>query len=327
MISIFTAFSRGIKDVYKNKRLVLIFYLIQFIFAYFLTKPFTELLTKTFSKSTLSEVILQKFNYIYFSIMIRDIGKGISLFGLFIPLIILYSLITIFLTAGLYWLFYSKSEFNLSEYFTRCGNYFSRFFKLYSVSFLFYLGCIILFFLLFGLRSSLTKDSISEVWPLVFSLVNFGVLIILFAMVMMLFDYAKIILITENHTGMFSAIREAMMFFMMNFFKTIGIYFLYILTSVLLFMIFKFIDSYIVTNTFFTISVFFILSQIFVFIRQYLRVALFDSIIVYYQESMTAMPGMLNKEMLEMAVENYEKKATQQKEGNKSTPSPSEEGN
>ena len=207
MISIFTAFGRGIKDVYSNKRLVLIFYLIQLIFAYFLTKPFTDLLTKTFSQSTASDVILQEFNYIYFSIMIRDIGKGASLFGLFIPIVILYTLLTIFMTAGVYWTFYSRSEFQLSEFFTKCGNYFSRFLKLYGVSFLFYFGCILVFILLSGLRSGLTKDSISEVWPVILAFVNFGVLMILFAMVMMLFDYAKIILITENHTGMFSAIR------------------------------------------------------------------------------------------------------------------------
>jgi hypothetical protein len=314
MISIFTAFSSGIKDVYKNKSVVLIFYLIQFIFAYFLTKPFTELLTKTFSKSTLSDVILQKFNYIYFSIMFRDIGKGVSLFGLFLPVLILYSLIIIFLTAGIYWLFFSKVEFKLSEFFTRCGNYFSRFFKLYSISFLFYIGCILVFFLLYWLKSSLTEDSISEVWPVILTFASFGILAMLIAMVMMLFDYAKVVLITETHTGMYSALKEAAMFFMMNFFKTIGIYLLYILTTILLFVIFKFIDSFIVTDTFFAISIYFVLSQIFVFVRQYLRLALFDSIIVYYQKSMTAMPGMLNKEMLEMAVMNYEKRTAEEKD-------------
>ncbi len=308
MISIFNAFNSGIKDVYKNKKLVLIFYLIQFIFAYFLTKPFADLVAKTFNKSTLSDVILQKFNYLHFSIMIRDIGKGVNLFGLFVPLLILYSLIIIFLTAGVYWLFFSKTEFKLSEFFSRCGNYFSRFLKLYSISFLFYFGCIILFLVLMGLKSTLTEDSISEVWPLIFTFVNVGILVMLVAMVMMLFDYAKVILITETHTGMFSAISEAAMFFMMNFFKTIGIYLLYILTTILLFVILKFINSFILTDTFFTISIFFVLSQLFVFLRQYLRLALFGSIIIYYQKSMTAMPGMLNKEMLEMAVMNYEKR-------------------
>ena len=100
---------------------------------------------------------------------------------------------------------------------------------------------------------------------------------------------------------------------MMNFFKTIGIYLLYILTAITIFVVFKFVTGFLVTETFLMISIFFVLSQIFVFLRQYLRLALFDSVIIYYQESITAMPGMLNKEMLDMAVENYEKKAKQDK--------------
>ena len=114
--------------------------------------------------------------------------------------------------------------------------------------------------------------------------------------------------------GVFSAAIEAMKFFVMNFFKTIGIFLLYIIIGVLFFAVFKLIDSSIITNTYFTISIFFILTQIYIFLRQYLRLALYDSLIVYYQETITAIPGMLNKEMLEMAVENYEKRAQESKD-------------
>ena len=116
MISLFAAFNLGLKDVYKNKKLVLIFFLIQFIFAYVLTKPFSDLLTKAFSKTTLSDAILNNFNLIYFYTMFKEFGQGVSLFGLFLPAVILYVLITIFLTAGVYWLFFSKSEFRFSDF-------------------------------------------------------------------------------------------------------------------------------------------------------------------------------------------------------------------
>jgi len=314
MISIFAAFGIGLKDVYKNKKLIVLFFLVQFVFAYVLTKPFSDLLTKAFSKTTLSDIVLERFNLIYFYTMFKELGQGVSLFGLFIPSLVLYFLIIIFLTAGVYWLFFSRSEFKLLDFSLGCGKYFTRFLKLYSLSFLFYLGCLVLSVFIYGILIGFTDDSISEVWPTIFTISSIGIFVFLIFLVMMLFDYAKVILITENNSGLFSAIIEALKFFMMNFFKTLGIYLLYIFTAILLFIVFKFFISLIVTDTFFKISLYFILSQVFVFMRQYLRLALFDSVIVYYQSTMTAMPGMLNKEMLEMAVENYEKRMEQEEE-------------
>ena len=314
MISIFTAFTTGIKDVYKTKKLVLIFYLVQFVLAYILTKPISQLLSKAFSTATLNDVILNRFDLKYLYAMLREFGKGVDLFGLVFPLSLLYILISIFLTAGVYWLFYTKTEFKLSEYFIKCGIYFSRFLKLFLVSMIFYVACFAIFALLSSLFGNLTKDTVTEVWPVILTFVKYGLLIFLFALVLMIFDYAKILLIDESTSGVFSAAIEAMKFFMMNFFKTIGIFLLYIITGVLFFAVFKLIDSSIITNTYFTISIFFILTQIYIYLRQYLRLALYDSLIVYYQETITAIPGMLNKEMLEKAVENYERRAQESKD-------------
>ena len=308
MISIFSAISLGLKDVYKSKKLVLVFFLIQFLFAYFMTKPISQLLTKAFSTSTLSDVVLNRFDLRYFSTMFREFGQGVNLFGFIMPLIILYLLISIFLTAGAYWFFYTKSEFHLSEYFVKCGNYFGRFLKLFLFSGLFYLICLIIFSLVGGIFDFLTKDTITEVWPVILFFVNIGITVILIAMVLMVFDYAKILLIDESATGIVSAVFEAFKFFMMNFFKTIGIFLIYIILGVVLFAVFNSLESLIVTNTFIMIALYFILTQTYVFLRQYLRLALYDTLIVYYQNSMTALPGMLNKEMLEMAVEHYEKR-------------------
>lgn len=314
MISIFSAYLIGIKETFRIKKLVFLLFLIQFFFAYFLTKPFSALLTKTFSNSPFAEEILTRFNYVYFNIMFSEIGKGVSLFGQLIPILILYILITIFCTAGVYWLFFTKSEFGWTDFFKNCINYFTKFLKLYTASFLFYASCFIVLLLLLRIKSSLTANAISEVGPIILTLINISIFAILISLVIMLFDYAKVILISENYTSLFSAIREAYKFFIMNFIKTIGIYLLYVLTGITLFVIFKIAAGFFETDTLVKISLFIILSQVFVFIRQYLRLALFDSVIVYYQSTLTAMPGMLNKEMLEMAVLNYEKRAGEKSE-------------
>ena len=311
MISIFAAYMAGIKDVYKNKKLVFIFFAVQFVFAYVLTKPFSELLSTAFSKSTAGDAVLNQFDLIYFYTMFRELGQGVSFFGLLLPAIIMYILITVFLTAGVYWLFYSKSEFSFTEFFAKCGTYFSRFFKLFGVSFLFYFTAFLIYILLGSIFSNFTQNTVTEVLPVILTFTKIVILIIIFAVIMMIFDYAKIELITENSTGIFSAVFMAFKFFMMNIFKTFGIYFLYILTAIIIFAAFNLLNGYNSTDTSFTILLYFVLAQLFILARQFLRLALYGSLIVYYQNTVTAMPGMLNKEMLEMAVEHYEKRAAQ----------------
>ena len=303
------AFTAGMKDVYKTKKPIFIFYIVQFLFAYILTKPISKLLSKAFSTSTFNDVILNRFDLRYFYLMLKEFGQGVDLFGLIIPLSVLYLIISIFLTSGIFWLFYTKSEFKFSDYIVKCINYFGRFTKLFLVSMIFYFACISIFFLLSDLISNLTEDTITEIWPVLLNYVNIVILVILVSFVLMIFEYAKIIVINENASGIFSSVFEAAKFFMMNFFKTIGIFLIYFIIGIIFLVIFNLIDSVISTNTSITIAVFFIISQVYIFMRQYLRLALYDSIIVYYQKSLTAIPGMLNKEMLEMAVVNYEKRA------------------
>jgi hypothetical protein len=249
--------------------------------------------------------------------MFKEYGKGVDLLGLVFPISILYIVISIFLTGGVYWLFYTNSEFKLSEYFYQCVNYFSRFLKLFFVSAIFYIGCIVIFAFLNPLIFNLTKDTVTEIWPVILTFVQVVIFFILISLVLMVFDYAKILLIDESTTGVFAAAIEAIKFFMMNIFKTIGIFIIYFVTGVLIFTVFKLIEGVFVINTFFKISVFFILTQIHIFMRQYLRLALYNSLIFYYQKTITAIPGMLNKEMLEMAVMNYEKRMEQSKENSK----------
>jgi hypothetical protein len=304
MISVFTAFTTGVKNVFRMKRLVFLFYLIQFLFAAILTKSFSDLLTNTFSNSTLSDVLLKGFDYVYFSTMFSKFGQGVSLFGLFVPSLIFYIIITIFMTSGMYWLFYTRSKFNLKDYIYYCITYFSRFLKLYGLSFLFYFLCFLIFLVIFGIQGSLTENTISEVWPVILSLSGIALFILLVFLVMILFDYAKVILITENYSGMLSAVKEAMMFYMKNFFRTIWLYLLYIIVAILLFVIYWLITGSLNTDKTMSIFTYFILSQLFFFIRQYLRLALYNSVITYYQETVGAMSGKSDIKMPEKTVED-----------------------
>jgi len=106
---------------------------------------------------------------------------------------------------------------------------------------------------------------------------------------------------------MFKTVKQAIMFVMMNLRKTLGLYFSYLLTTIIFMVVYLFLESFISVTGWLTILVFFLLTQIFMISRIWIRMSFFAGQYTFYHFSNTAMPGM-SKEMLDEAVENYEKR-------------------
>jgi len=123
----------------------------------------------------------------------------------------------------------------------------------------------------------------------------------------MLFDYAKIMTVVNDFHGMYSTVRHAMMFVMMSPGKTMGLYFSYLFSGVLFVVIYLVIESFISVTGWLTIIIFVFWTQIFMISRIWIRLAFFAGQFSFYHFSNTAMPGM-TKQMLDEAVENYEKR-------------------
>jgi hypothetical protein len=313
MISIFKAYVNGIDDVWKNKKLLFLIYGIQVIIAYLMTIPVSDMLGKAFSNSTMGERILQQFDLTAFTTMLRHYGKGIDFIGFIITFGIIYLIVSTFLAGGIIWLFVIKSKFSIGEFFNRCVQYFSRFFRLFLVSLLYFIAAVIIFIIIGKLFSLLTKNSITEVLPVTLWVVKVLFLIIMVSVINMIFDYAKIITINNDNHKMFSTSFESIKFILMNYIKSSGLYGLYFLTGIILLVIYLVIENAFTVQSFLGVILFFILTQVYIFLRQWLRLSFFSGQTIYYQHTITAVPGMLNKEMLEMAVENYEKRVQQER--------------
>jgi hypothetical protein len=131
---------------------------------------------------------------------------------------------------------------------------------------------------------------------------------VLLAIINMLFDYAKIMIVVNDYHGMFKTVKQAMMFVMMSPRKTIGLYFSYLFTVILFLVIYLFVERFISVSGWLTILIYFIWTQIFTISRIWIRLSFFAGQYSFYHYSNAAMPGM-TKEMLDKAVEDYEKRA------------------
>jgi len=124
----------------------------------------------------------------------------------------------------------------------------------------------------------------------------------------MLFDYTKIIIVVSDFHSMFRTVKQAILFVMMSLRKTMSLYFLYLFTVILFLTIYLLIESFISVSGWLTIFVFFLLTQVFMISRIWIRLSFFAGQYIFYRYSNSAMPGM-SKEMLDKAVNEYEKRA------------------
>ena len=125
------------------------------------------------------------------------------------------------------------------------------------------------------------------------------------AFINMLFDYAKIMTVVYDYHKMIETVKLALMFIMMSLIKTAGLYMLYLFTAVSVFLLYWVVESALQVSSGFMVLMFFVLTQIYMLLKLWVRLGFFAGQYSFYFHSNTAMPGM-SKAMLDESVANYE---------------------
>jgi hypothetical protein len=307
MISIWKAYTDGLGTAWQYKKMIFLIYGVNLFLAYIALIPVAAMLDKGLDYTTAASQILEAFDISIFSALWAGYGKAINIGGMILSFSVLYLILNTFFAGGIFYLIDENLPFGLKKFLTGCVIYFKRFLKLFLVSLLFILMAILIYVLISSIFSVFTTDSVTEFWPISLFFVKVIILVCILAMVNMFFDYAKIILVYNDFYGIYKSVKDTMMFILMSMTRTIGLYGLYFLTAIALLAIYLVLESlFNVTGTI-SILLFFMLTQIYMLIKVFIRISFFTGQYTYYKYSNTAMPGM-SKEMLDEAVENYEKR-------------------
>lgn len=307
MISIFTAYKNGLSAAWKEKKMLLWLYGFNLLFAYLITLPLSMMLSNALDKTTAADKILQVFDFTIFTTIMEVFGKGVNLGRTIITIGILYLIVNIFFAGGILKIFIEEKKFKLIDFLTGCVEYFNRFLRLFLISVLFLILALLMYLLISKLFGFLTDNSTTEHLPVILFILKMFLIGALLAIVNMLFDYAKIMTVVNDYYGMFKIVKQAMMFVMMSLRKTVGLYFSYLFTAIILIIIYLFIESFISVTDWLTILIFFLWTQIFMVTRIWIRMSFFAGQYSFYRFSNTAMPGM-TQEMLDAGVEDYDKR-------------------
>jgi hypothetical protein len=172
-----------------------------FLFSLAAVAPFYFLLGSQFSRSLLGEKLFAGAEVLWLGDLIykfQDLPPLLT--GCLIGTSVLFLLLLVFLNGGIIGRIAApEGRLTLGNFFGDCGRYFGRFFRVLLIS-------LVGYFLIFGLIGRFisipfrlwSKGASTQWTPLIASTLRLLVLLLLFSIVKMFFDYVKIALVVED---------------------------------------------------------------------------------------------------------------------------------
>jgi hypothetical protein len=229
-MAVFKAIGSGIGTASRRPRLLLNLWVINVFFALLIAGPFYALFKADLGRSLLGRN-LQSLDFIWLGDLFykyQDVAPA-ALAAVMIP-VLFYTLLYVFLNGGIIGrLLDTEGRTTAQSFFSDCGRYFWRFARLFLISLLFY---ALAFGIILGALSALLKPvgekALTE-WPVFWtSFLRSVAGLLLLSLVHMIFDYARILIVTEDDRRVAHALMTALRFIVRHFFRA---WFLYLLIA------------------------------------------------------------------------------------------------
>jgi hypothetical protein len=283
------SYFRGIKRATAEGKMVWLLWLVNVLFASFLYFSFSDILNDVLSYRAAAQNFLKTFDMNIFFEIITHHREGIdTIISFAILLFFGYLLASLFLNGGiLFTLVQSKKPDEKRRlgplFFEGGGKFFGRFFKLLLYSLILWMGAIIIASIFHMILNPFTEGGTNEV--LLFYLILIRVMIALFLafLVKMIVDYARIKIVVEDSSNVFLSLFQAMGFVFRRWGKTLAIYYLFVLTGAAIFIIFWLVQKIVKTHALLPILLGFLIGQIFILSRGWLKVAFQAAQMDYFQ--------------------------------------------
>lgn len=291
-MKVLKSYEKGIKEATQQPKMIVILWLINFIFGSIIFFLFFGQLSKAIGKSLIAESIQEKFDYNFLFEFLTYHGQSIrTIFSVAVFLIIIYFLISIFLYGGiLFSLAHSQRANDVEKskvrfapiFFQGAGKFFGRFFRLSIYSLILWIIFIIFIFLLTRVGWVLTANGTNEQMAFYLFLVEIGIGFFLLFLIKMILDYTRIKIVTEDSRYVFRSLLKIIKFVFQRLGKTLSLYYLLIVTGVILFGIYWVLKLIIPSYSLVTIIITFIVYQLFIASRSWLKIAFQASQLIFY---------------------------------------------
>jgi len=259
------SFKEGLSIIINNKKIWVLFFIIQLLFSLVLVRPLAVGLDHLIGNSTIgSEILAGNGANILMEYITHESGvisAQTSIFGL---MGIIYLIIMIYFKGGTIALFTRQEAFNPGRFSHFCGEFFGRFFRLFLISLLYFIAAFLLYLGIDALLSTIPGDS--EPLIVLTKIIGFAFLLFLIFLIRMVIDYAKILGIRTNEKKMFRTSLKAWVFVFKHPVKTLGLFYFTGLFGLLIWAAYYFLGG-LIPAAGPGIALIFIFQQIYAFVR------------------------------------------------------------
>jgi len=216
-----------------NHRISVVFFLygIQLVFTLILLFPFRQRIQDILGNSLMGRELLAGQGAGFFIEWISHSHESISaITPLFVMLGLLYLLISLFFQGGILESFRKdKTRFPFTDFLNASARFFGRFLSLF-ILFFFFTACA---FLLFSVLGSALKRIAgnSEQWQVILFISRTFLLLVLFHVIQMIFDYAKIATVHGDKKNMWKTGLRSWRFVFTRFGSTVLLYVLFCISG------------------------------------------------------------------------------------------------
>ena len=273
-MSIISAYKKGWSDLFRLKKMWLLLYVLNLMFALVVAMPLNGLLKLSVGNSLKLNRSIDAFDYTMASDFLNHFGhafNGILDQSVFVAL--LFIIVSVFLTGGIIYLLVSQVRFEFSNFFKGAGKFFWRYLFI-SILFLFVHGIILFVFFRIFSSSGLNPLQMNSDAALLGKLMWLFPLYLFFAyLVFMIHDFVKIEIASSDIT-FFKSLLNGIKKVFRNFLKYLGLYLMNLIVAAVLIAVFIYLRKSIGMRYFWAGL---LVSQLFVFIRIGLRVVRYGS--------------------------------------------------
>ncbi len=284
-MKIFNAYNAGFVSAAKSKKMATVIYAITFLFALLLAIPFHATINKIAGNSMDINSMIKGFDYTTYTDFLRTAGHAISPFvSAAFWFGVLYLIFTVFFAGGVLKILNEEDKkFSARLFFENCSVFFFRFLRL-SI-YLLILQVIFALIVFFPLAAIVTMVSAAvQNEAVLFYIVLIGVIVYLFFFILLLIvgDYAKIILFNNDSRKSLKSIWLSVKFVIRHLFSTYLLYLFILIAPIVLFLIYFYLDSAIGMVSGFTIFIMFLIQQILIWARTWIKIWFLGSEISLY---------------------------------------------
>ena len=281
---IFKSIKSGISLLKQNKRLILIYYLANFLFGIVLMLPFRSIVNKFAGNSLMSNTLAGRMDMDFLFEFFKQNSSIIPTYAALLFLVpAIFWLFTLFLSGGAFTIFTSGEEYTSTLFWGNAARYFGRFIRLVLWSIPVFAILFCLQFLWSAIQRIFWGSDPYQYITFWGGWIKMGLRYISIILYFIILDYSRIHAVVTDEKRMRISLWQGIKFAFGNFWKTFGLALIFFIVGMIALIIYNLIANLLHAPSAIVILLLFLWQQVYMAWRMVLKLTLYGSEVKMFQ--------------------------------------------